>query len=399
MENKPSQRMRDVQFFGEEGGVVPSIDVSATSTFLNPADMEKAFRGEIAGCYLYSRHSNPTVKAFSKKMAAMENTEAALGLASGMSAIYAAIRQLMPEGGHIVSSRTVYGGTYALFQNILPKIGIKVTWVNTSDLKAVEKAVTKDTKILYAETMSNPLLAVADLPRLSEISRKHKLTFVVDNTFTPLIVTPARLGVDVVLHSCTKFISGASDLMAGSICARQEFIDQLIDVNNGIVMLTGPVMDANVAHRLYERLDHLASRIVSHSKSAMFLAKEMAHAKIPVIYPGLETHPDFKLLNDMMNKQFGFGGMMTVECGSPEKALELAHELQQAKFGLYAVSLGFSRTLMSCPSLSTSSEIPEDEQKKMGLSKGLLRLSIGYSGDDETMAEKFMHCYSKVTAQ
>jgi methionine-gamma-lyase len=399
MENKPSQRMRDVQFFGEEGGVVPSIDVSATSTFLNPADMEKAFRGEISGCYLYSRHSNPTVKAFGVKMAAMENTESALGLASGMSAIYSAIRQIMPDGGHIVSSRTVYGGTWALFQNILPKIGIKVTWVDTGDLKSVERAITKETKILYAETMSNPLLAIADLPKLSEISHKHKITFVVDNTFTPLILAPARFGADVVLHSCTKFISGASDLMAGAICGRQEFIDQLIDVNNGIVMLTGPVMDANVAHRLYERLDHLASRIVSHSKSAMYLAKEMARAKIPVIYPGLETHPDHKLLSEMMNRQYGFGGMMTVECGSPERALALAHELQQERFGLYAVSLGFSRTLMSCPSISTSSEIPDEEQKKMGLSKGLLRLSIGYSGDDEVMTERFLRCYKKICGQ
>lgn len=388
--------MRDVQFFGEEGGVVPSIDVSATSTFLNPADMEKAFRGEIAGCYLYSRHSNPTVKAFGTKMAAMENTESALGLASGMSAIYSAIRQLMPEGGHLVSSRTIYGGTWALFQNILPKIGITVSWVDTGDLKSVERAITKETKILYAETMSNPLLAVADLPKLSEITRKHKVTFVVDNTFTPLILAPARFGADVVLHSCTKFISGASDLMAGAICGRQEFIDQLIDVNSGIVMLTGPVMDANVAHRLYERLDHLASRIVSHSKSAMYLAQEMSRARIPVIYPGLESHPNHKLLSGMMNRQYGFGGMMTVECGSPERALALAHELQQEKFGLYAVSLGFSRTLMSCPSISTSSEIPEDEQKAMGLSKGLLRLSIGYSGDDEVMTERFLRGYRKI---
>jgi methionine-gamma-lyase len=339
------------------------------------------------------------VKAFGVKMAAMENTESALGLASGMSAIYSAIRQIMPDGGHIVSSRTVYGGTWALFQNILPKIGIKVTWVDTGDLKSVESAITKETKILYAETMSNPLLAIADLPKLSEISHKHKITFVVDNTFTPLILAPARFGADVVLHSCTKFISGASDLMAGAICGRQDFIDQLIDVNNGIVMLTGPVMDANVAHRLYERLDHLASRIVSHSKSAMYLAKEMARAKIPVIYPGLETHPGHKLLSEMMNRQYGFGGMMTVECGSPERALALAHELQQERFGLYAVSLGFSRTLMSCPSISTSSEIPDEEQKKMGLSKGLLRLSIGYSGDDEVMTERFLRCYKKICGQ
>ncbi len=387
------QKMRDIQHFGEEGGVVPVVDVSATSTFLNPADMEKAFRGEISGCYLYSRHSNPTVKAFGQKIAAMEGVEAALGLASGMAAIYASIRQLMPDGGHLISSRTVYGGTYALFQNILPKIGIRVSFVDSGSLNEVESAITADTKVLYAETMSNPLLAVADLPKLGALAKKKKLTFVVDNTFTPLIMTPAKFGADVILHSCTKFVSGASDLMAGAICGSQEFIDELVDVNNGVVMLTGPVMDAHIAHKLYSRLDHLPARMIAHSKSAGFLARKMEAAGIPVIYPGLKSHAGHNLLTELMNKEFGYGAMMTVECGSPERALSLAHELQQEKFGLYAVSLGFSRTLMSCPSLSTSSEIPEEEQKKMGLSKGLLRLSIGYLGDDEVMAERFLRCY------
>ena len=390
---KTAQKIRDIQHFGEEGGVVPVVDVSATSTFLNPPDMEKAFHGEISGCYLYSRHSNPTVKIFSEKIAAMESMEAAIGLSSGMSAIYTTIRQLMPDGGHLISSRTVYGGTYALFQNIFPKIGLKTTFLDTGDLKSVEAAITSDTKVVYVETLSNPLLRVTDLKRLSEICKKKNLKLVVDNTFTPMIMTPAKWGADVVIHSCTKYISGASDLMGGAIAGTQEFINQLIDINHGMVMLTGPIMDARIAHELYTRLDHLPIRMAAHSKSCSYLAKRLEEEKIPVIYPGLKSHPDANLFTTMMNSEFGYGGMMVVDCGTSKRALDLAYKLQQQKFGLYAVSLGFARTLMSCPSISTSSEIPEEEQISMGLSQGLLRLSIGYLGDDQTMAERFIKTY------
>ncbi len=391
-----SQSIRDVQHFGEEGGVVPVVDVSATSTFMNPADMEKAFHGEMAGCYLYSRHSNPTVKAFGQKLAAMENMEAALGVASGMAAIYCSVRQLMPNGGHLVCSRTVYGGTYALFQNLLPKIGITVSFVDMNDLTKVEAAILPNTKLIYAETMSNPLLRVADLPALSQICKRRSLKFVVDNTFTPLIVAPAKWGADVVVYSCTKYISGASDLMAGAIVAKQTFIDELIDINNGIVMLTGPVMDAHVAHDLYLRLDHLPIRMKAHSNSAQAIAGRLKEADVPVVYPGFSSHADHTALKKMMNSEYGFGGMLTVDCGSSERALALAFKLQQQKFGLYAVSLGFSRTLMSCPSISTSSEIPENEQTEMGLSRGLLRLSIGYTGSNEVMADRFLRCYKEI---
>jgi len=387
------QNIRDTQNFGEEGGVVPAIDVAATSTFLNPSDMERAFQGELAGCYLYSRHANPTVKAFGAKLAAMEGTEAALGVASGMSAIHCSILQLMPEGGHVVSSASVYGGTYALFKNILPRMGIRVSFVDMNDKKAVEAAIQPDTKVIYTETMSNPLLRIADLPSLSALCKKRGSKLMVDNTFTPLIVTPVKFGADVVVHSCTKFISGASDLIGGAVCGSAEFINSLIDINHGLVMLTGPIMDARIAHKLYTRLDHLTIRMMAHAKSASYLAEVLAAEKIPVIYPGLNTHADFELFGKIMNPQFGYGGMMTVDCGTSKRALDLAHRLQQEKFGLYAVSLGFSRTLMSCPAISTSSEIPEDEQRAMGLSPGLLRLSIGYIGNDEVMAERFLRCY------
>lgn len=394
----PDQAMRDIQHFGEEGGVVPVIDVASTSTFLDPMDMERTFQGELQGCYLYSRHSNPTVSIFGQKIAAMEGAEAALGVASGMAAIACTIDQLYRSShhGHLIASRTVYGGTYALFKNVLPARGMKVSFIEITDLKAVEAAITPETKVIYAETLSNPLLSAIDIRGLSALCKKHHLKLVVDNTFTPMMVQPLLHGADVVIHSCTKYISGSSDFIAGVIAGTQEFIASLIDVNHGCVMLTGPVMDPRVAHELYLRLDHLPVRMEAHSKMALLMAERMRSEKLPVIYPGLTSHPQHELFKSYMNPRYGFGEILTLECKDAEEARILATSLQDEKFGLYAVSLGFSRTLMSCSAKSTSSEIPLDEQKAIGLSQGLLRFSIGYMGDPEIMWSRFLNCYRKV---
>ncbi len=205
------------------------------------------------------------------------------------------------------------------------------------------------------------MLAVSDLKALASLCKKHKLKLVVDNTFTPMIVQPLLHGADVVIHSCTKYISGSSDFIAGAIAGKQEFISSLIDVNHGSVMLTGPVMDPRVAHELYLRMDHLGIRMSAHSKMAQFLAERMQREGLPVIYPGLINHPQHKLMKDMGGEAFGYGGILTLECADADAARILATKLQNDKFGLYAVSLGFSRTLMSCSAKSTSSEIPEDE--------------------------------------
>jgi methionine-gamma-lyase len=266
--------------------------------------MERTFQGEMPGCYLYSRHSNPTVNIFGKKLAAMEGARAALGVASGMAAISTTIDQIFRNdavesgrnglgqaGGHLVCSSTVYGGTYALFKNLFPSRGIDVTFTDVSDLSAVERALRPDTKVLYVETLSNPLLAVSDIRGLSKLAKNRNLKLVVDNTFTPMIVRPLELGADVVVHSCTKYISGASDLIAGAIAGSEEFIASLIDVNHGGVMLGGPVMDPRVAHELYLRMDHLPVRMQAHGRMAEFLAGKMQKLNIPVIYPSLPIHP------------------------------------------------------------------------------------------------------------
>jgi methionine-gamma-lyase len=395
MSSNPIQRMRDIQHFGEEGGVVPVIDVAATSTFLDPLDMVKTFQGELEGCYLYSRHSNPSVSAFGKKLTAMEGMEDAIGLASGMAAITCAVLQVAPKGSHIVASRTVYGGTFAFFQNILPQWGIEVTFVDSSDPEAFKKAIQKNTCAFYTETLSNPLLNFCDIHSISKIAKKNNLSLIVDNTFTPLIYSPAKWGADIVVYSCTKYISGSSDLTAGAVVGSSEFIKKLKDVNTGMAMLLGPVMDPRVAHELYLRLDHLGVRMKAHSQSAQFFAEELKKENIPVIYPGLPTNPQYDLFSSQKN-DFGYGGMLTIDCKTPEKVLLLASKLQKINFGLYAVSLGFSRSLLCCPALSTSSEIPEEDRNEMGLSPGLLRISLGYVGDDQIMTERFLSCYQQI---
>jgi methionine-gamma-lyase len=390
------QRLRDLQHFGEEGGVVPAIDLASTTTFLNPQDMEKTFIGEKHGCYLYSRHSNPTVNMFSQKMAALENTEAALGVASGMSAIACTFEQLLQSGDEVISALTVYGGTYALLKNVLPRQNVKTHFVDINNFSEIEKKINTNTKIIYAETISNPLLNLAQIKKLSALAKKHQLKLIIDNTFAPCMITPAHFGADIVIHSCTKFISGASDLVAGAICGSAEFIRSLIDVNTGSVMLKGPIMDPKIAHELYLRLDHLPLRMRAHSKAALEFSTALEKQNISVIYPGLKNHPQHEFYKEVINEDYGFGGMVAVATESAEKAMLLAQALQDAKFGLYAVSLGFSRTLMTVPAITTSSEITAEDQNKMHLSKGLLRLSIGYTGHTPTMIERFIKVYQGI---
>lgn len=389
--SKKFQRIRDLQHFGEEGGVVPVIDVAATSTFLDPADMSKVFRGELEGCYLYSRHSNPTVQMFGKKMAALEGTEAALGVASGMAAISSTLDQILSSGDHLVCHGVVYGGTYALLKNYFPKRGIDVTLQSFDTLADLEALIKPNTKAIYIESISNPMLNIANFEMLSQFKNKHPhIKLVVDNTFSPMMINPVDWGADVIVHSCTKFISGSSDMVAGCICGTQEFINSLIDVNSGAVMLTGPVMDARIAHELYLRLDHLHIRMRAHSERALFVAEALAERGVDVVYPGIPSHPHFERMKKYTDPEVGYGGMMTINLKTPEMALKLASKLQANRFGLFAVSLGFSRTLISCPALSTSSEMPEEEQKKINLNAGLLRLSIGFTGDTKVMTAKLM---------
>jgi len=398
MENfKPANSIQDLQYFGEFGGVNPSISDSSTYTFLSAKTMFDTFEGNAEGCYLYSRHSSPSNLYLDKAMAAMEGTEAANVSASGMGAITPTLLQICDQGDHIVSSRTIYGGTYAFLKNFTPKFGIKTTFVDITKIEIVEAAITPNTKIIYCETVSNPLLEVADIRQLSLLAKKHNLKLIVDNTFSPLSVSPALLGADIVIHSLTKYINGSSDTVGGVTCASREFIDSLKNVNNGASMLLGPTMDSLRSASVMKNLRTLHIRIKQHSYNAQYLAERFEKDGIKTVYPGLKSHSSHEIYKNMINTEYGFGGMMTLDVGSLEKANELMELMQQQNLGYLAVSLGFYKTLFSAPGTSTSSEIPIEEQQEMGLTDGLIRFSIGLDDDIERTYQSMKSCMKKLS--
>ncbi|MFH1137530.1 MAG: aminotransferase class I/II-fold pyridoxal phosphate-dependent enzyme [Pseudomonadota bacterium] len=371
--------------FGEHGGVCPSIERSSTFTVMEPGTMPDIFSGlrgpEKDGCFLYSRHFNPTVDVLARYLAALEGTEFAACTASGMAAISSALLQICRAGDHIVAGHTIYGGSYALLHDLFPDMGIKTTFVNPANTAAFEAAVTPATKAFYLETAANPTLRVADLPTLAAIAHARGIKLVVDNTFMPMVVSPAAWGADVVVYSLTKFVNGGSDLISGAVCADLDFIYKLMDLHTGRIMLLGPTMDPRCAFDIIQRLPHLGLRMKEHSRRALAAAELLREIGVKVLYPGLPGHPDHQLLASLVNPGYGFGGIFSLDCGDKVKAEKLLSVLQnQVGFGLIAVSLGYYDTLMSCSGSSTSSEIPPEDQATTGLSPGLVRVSMGYTG-------------------
>ena len=396
MKFNPANNIQDLQYFGEFGGVNPSISDSSTYTFISAKTMLDTFEGNTDGCYLYSRHSTPSNLYLGEALAAMEGTEAANVASSGMGAITPTILQICGHGDHVVSSRTIYGGTYAFLKNFTPRMGIETTFVDITKLRAVEAAITSTTKIIYCESVSNPLLEVADIMALSVLAKKYNLKLIVDNTFSPLSISPAQLGADIVIHSLTKFINGSSDSMGGVVCGTSEFVNSLKSVIDGASMLLGASMDSLRSSSILKNMRTLHIRIKQHSMNAAFLANKFEKDGLKTVYPGLESHPSHALFKTMMNVVYGFGGMLTVDAGSLEKANALMELMQEKNIGYLAVSLGFYKTLFSAPGTSTSSEIPEDERKKMGLSEGLIRFSIGLDNDIERTYKLMKTCMLEV---
>ena len=392
----PCSEIQDYLVFGEYGDVNPSVTDSSTYTFLNPKTMKDLFDHEIEGCFLYSRHWNPTNKHLAEALAKLEGSEAAIVTASGMSAISCAVLQICSSGDEIISSRTIYGGTYALFKNFLPRLGIAVKFVDTGNIDAIKNLITPNTKMIYCESISNPLLEIADIPKLSEVANQNNLKLVVDNTFSPIVISPIQLGAHIVIHSLTKYINGTSDCVAGCICSSKEFINQLTDINSGASMLLGPVLDSYRAASILKNLHSLHIRMKKHSENAMFIAENLEKIGIKVFYPGLPSHKGHSIMNNLMNEGFGFSGMLAFDAGTIEKADELMEAMQKESVGYLAVSLGYFKTLFSSPGSSTSSEIPKEEQVSMGLSEGLIRFSIGLDNNIERTFERIKNSLIKV---
>lgn len=392
MKFNPAQAIQNLKQFGEFGGVNPSITDSSTYTFLEGESMEETFLGHMEGCFLYSRHWNPSNKYLADALAAMENTESAWITSSGMAAITCALLQLCKSGDHIITSVTTYGGTYAFLKNWLPKYNIEVSFVNITKLDEVKAAMQPNTKVIYTESVTNPLLQVSDIPELAKIAHNAGAKLMVDNTFTPMIISPVVLGADLVVYSLTKFINGKNDCVAGAICGSNEFINQLSNVIDGTAMLLGPVLDPLRSSSILKNLNTLHIRMKQHSKNAQFLAENFEKLGLKVNYPGLKKHPQYLRHKELMNNEFGFGGILSLDFETLQNANSIMKKMQEAGVGYLAVSLGYFRTLFSCSGHSTSSEVPVEVQHKMGLSEGLVRFSVGLDNDISATLEAIKSC-------
>jgi len=375
--------------FGEHGGVNMSIEASTTFTVMHAQTMPEIFHGrrgpEAGGCYLYGRHFNPTVYVLGHQIASIEGAQAGYATSSGMGAIAATILQVCNSGDHVVSGNTIYGGTFALLNEYLPlKAGVTTTFAPADDVAAIEAAITPRTRAIYVETIANPTLRVADLPRLAAVAHRHGALLIVDNTFAPMMVSPIRHGADIVLHSLTKFMNGASDIIAGAVVGSSEFVSSMMDLHTGSLMLLGPTMDPRAAFEISLRLPHLGLRMAEHGRRALVFAQRLVDRGWPVCYPGLKSHPDHLVLKSILNDGYGLGGVLTIDLETQQRAERLMEMLQnEQRFGYMAVSLGYFDTLMSCSSATTSSELNEREQQEAKISPGLVRMSMGITGSLE----------------
>jgi cystathionine beta-lyase/cystathionine gamma-synthase len=298
-----------------------------------------------------------------------------------MATITTTILTVVSKGDHIVASRDLYGGTLTFFQEMLPKFGVEVTLVDAASLNEVEEAIKKNTRVIYAETPTNPTLKIVDLSKLASIAKKHGITIIVDSTLaTPYNLKPIEFGIDVVVHSATKYLGGHNDVTAGIVCGSKEFIQKLKRARK----IFGGTLDPVAAWLLLRGLKTLALRMERHNKNGMQVAKFLVkHPKIArVYYPGLPSHPQHKLAKKQMR---GYGGVVSFEVkGNFEKTVRFVENL---KLCLLAASLGGTETLVTQPATSSHYFISPEQRQKLGVTDQLVRLAIGIEDAEDIIAD------------
>jgi len=329
--------------------------------------------------YIYTRLGNPNHVVVEEKVADLEGAEAAVATASGMGAISAALLTLLSAGDHVVSGRVLYGCTFALLSHGLTRFGVEIDFVDTRDLKAVERAIRPNTKLVFLETPTNPNLEITDIAAISEIAHRHGAQVMVDNTFcTPYLQRPIELGADIVVHSATKYLNGHGDVVAGFVVGQTEFIEHVR--SEGVKDLTGSVLGPFEAFLILRGMKTLSYRMDAHCANAQRVAEYLEqHDQISrVIYPGLPSHPQYDLAARQMK---GPGGMVSFEVvGGHDAAVQV---IDHVKMIVIAVSLGDIESLIQHPASMTHSAYSVEEQRKAGISDGLVRLSVGLEDADD----------------
>ncbi len=354
------------------GALATPIFQTSTFVFKNAEQGAARFALEEPG-YIYSRLGNPTEAALEEKIALLETGEAALATSSGMAAISTTLLTLCQQGDHIVAANELYGCTHALLSHSMPKFGIKVTFVDAVLVENIAAAIKPSTRVIYIETPANPTMSIVDIEAMAKLARQHDILLVVDNTFmSPYCQQPLKLGADIVVHSITKYINGHGDVIGGVIIGKKEFIDQARFV--GVKDITGGCISPFNAWLTLRGIKTLGIRMERHCQNAMKVAKylEQHPAVTAVYYPGLPSHPQYKLGKRQMKLP---GAVISFEInGGVEAGRQI---MNSVKLCLLAVSLGDTETLIQHPASMTHSPIPQEERLKAGISDGLIRISIG----------------------
>lgn len=356
-----------------------STPIYQTSTF-EVTDNEEQLRATPTDRF-YTRYGNPTNTVAEKSIAELEGTDAALLFASGMAAITTSVLALLKSGDHIVAQRDIYGGASKFLTQWLPKLGIETTLVDTVEYDQHARAIRPNTRMLYLESPTNPTLRVVDLRKAAALAKQHNLITLIDSTFaTPINARPAEFGIDLVMHSGTKYFGGHSDLMCGAVAGRADLIHEIHSTRTTL----GGVMDPHAAWLLLRGIKTLAVRVQRQNLNALRIAQFLArHPKVKrVHYPFLEGHPQHALALEQMQ---GGGGMLSFEVdGSGEDARRLSESLHL--FTL-APSLGGVDSLVCIPVLTSHAMISADERQKMGITEQLIRISVGIENADDLIAD------------
>jgi cystathionine beta-lyase/cystathionine gamma-synthase len=345
--------------------------------------------GEKAEGYVYTRYGNPTTRSVENKMAELEQSEDAAVFSSGMAAIATTFFTLVSSGDHVVSTRDLYGGTLEFFNKVLPKFGVETTLVDATDLDEIKSAIRSSTKVIYAETPTNPTLKVADLSAVAKIGKEKGATVVVDSTFaSPYNTKPTELGVDVVVHSATKYLCGHNDVTAGVVCGSERFVHELKKTRKSL----GGTLDPLAAWLLLRGLKTLGLRMERHNSNGIKVATYLeGHPKVKTVhYPGLESHPQHAIAKRQMT---GFGGVVSFEIDRDfETTVKFVENLKLCSL---ASSLGGTETLVTQPVTASHYFVSVEDRKKAGITDQLIRLALGIEDPEDIIAD-LEQAFSKI---
>ena len=364
-----------------EGENCEPIFASSSFCFGSARDAAESFAGNRAG-NVYSRFTNPTVRTFQERLAALEGGESCVATASGMAAVLSTCMALLQAGDHIVASYGVFGATTTLFDNHLARFGITTTWVSPTDPAQWARAVRPETRLFYLETPTNPLTEVADIPAIAAVAREHDVLFAVDNCFcTPALQRPLKLGADVIIHSATKYLDGQGRCVGGAVVGSHEFVGEKVF---GFLRTAGPTLSPFNAWVFLKGLETLTLRMRAHCDNALGIARWLeAHPAVArVHYPGLEAHPQHELA---ARQQSHFGGIVAFEVrGGCEAAWQVVDATRLLSI---TANLGDAKTTITHPASTTHGRLAPEQRERAGIGEGLIRVAVGLESPADVRAD------------